>query len=224
MKKIIFILALIATTATAQEISYGEYMQKVMEGNVALTARKLDIDIAEAQFKASKVFNDPTIGVTYSNNEDWDKGLGQGIEVELSKTFTFGVRKNRMQMADSERKLTVALFEEYMRNFRADATIAYLEHIKANMLLAETKEILNDLREIAGNDSLRYLRGEIAEYDCRSRNGVRCAPRACQDRQDKAAQVDSQRRGRGYPRHAYAASAIHKHLPYSRAYSRNERA
>lgn len=163
MKKIIFILALIATTATAQEISYGEYMQKVMEGNVALTARKLDIDIAEAQFKASKVFNDPTIGVTYSNNEDWDKGLGQGIEVELSKTFTFGVRKNRMQMADSERKLTVALFEEYMRNFRADATIAYLEHIKANMLLAETKEILGDLQEIAGNDSLRYLRGEIAE-------------------------------------------------------------
>ena len=163
MKKIIFILALIATTATAQEISYGEYMQKVMEGNVALTARKLDIDIAEAQLKASKVFNDPTIGVTYSNNEDWDKGLGQGIEMELSKTFTFGVRKNRMQMADSERKLTVALFEEYMRNFRADATIAYLEHIKANMLLAETKEILNDLQEIAGNDSLRYLRGEIAE-------------------------------------------------------------
>ena len=163
MKKIIFILALIATTATAQEISYGEYMQKVMEGNVALTARKLDIDIAEAQLKASKVFNDPTIGVTYSNNEDWDKGLGQGIEVELSKTFTFGVRKNRMQMADSERRLTVALFEEYMRNFRADATIAYLEHIKANMLLAETKEILNDLQEIAGNDSLRYLRGEIAE-------------------------------------------------------------
>ena len=85
MKKIIFILALIATTATAQEISYGEYMQKVMEGNVALTAKKLDIDIAEAQLKASKVFNDPTIGVTYSNNEDWDKGLGQGIEVELSK-------------------------------------------------------------------------------------------------------------------------------------------
>lgn len=163
MKKIIFILALIATTATAQEISYGEYMQKVMEGNVALTARKLDIDIAEAQLKASKVFNDPTIGVTYSNNEDWDKGLGQGIEVELSKTFTFGVRKNRMQMADSERRLTVSLFEEYMRNFRADATIAYLEHIKANMLLAETKEILNDLQEIAGNDSLRYLRGEIAE-------------------------------------------------------------
>ena len=163
MKAILLILAFIATTATAQEISYGEYMQKVMEGNVALTARKLDIDIAEARAKASKVFNDPTIGVTYSNNEDWSKGLGQGIEVELSRTFTFGVRKSRMNMADSERRLAVALFEEYMRNFRADATLAYLEHIKANMLLALSKEVLADLEEIAGNDSLRFALGDIAE-------------------------------------------------------------
>ncbi|MBR3907414.1 MAG: TolC family protein [Bacteroidaceae bacterium] len=163
MKAILFILAFIATTATAQEISYGEYMQKVTEGNVALTARKLDIEIAEARTKASKVFNDPTIGVTYSNNEDWSKGLGQGIEVELSRTFTFGVRKSRMNMADSERRLAVALFEEYMRNFRADATLAYLEHIKANMLLALSKEVLDDLEEIAGNDSLRFALGDIAE-------------------------------------------------------------
>lgn len=163
MKKILSILVFMATAATAQEISYGEYMQKVMEGNIALTARKLDIEIAEAQAKASEVFNDPTIGVTYSNSEDWSKGLGQGIEVELGRTFTFGVRKNRMQMADSERRFAVALFEEYMRNFRADATLAYLEHLRAGMLLAEAKEIHADLEEIASNDSLRFLHGDIAE-------------------------------------------------------------
>ena len=141
MRKLLFILTLIATTATAQEISYGEYMQRVMEGNIALTAKRLDIDIADAHLKGSKTFNDPTLAVTYTNNEDWSKKLGQGIEVELSRTFMFGVRKNRINMADSERRLTAALFEEYMRNFRADATLAYLEHLKANMLLAEAKEI-----------------------------------------------------------------------------------
>lgn len=163
MKKILHILTLLATTANAQNISYGEYMQRVMEGNVALTAKKLDIEIADAQLKASEVFNDPTLGVTYSNNEDWSKGLGQGIEVELSRTFTFGVRKNRIQMADSERKLTVSLFEEYMRNFRADATLAYLEHLKAIVILEESRKTLADLEDIARNDSLRFRRGEIAE-------------------------------------------------------------
>ena len=138
-------------------------MQRVMEGNIALTAKRLDINIADAQLKSSKVYSDPTLAVTYSNNEDWSKKLGQGIEVELSKTCTFGVRKNRIQMSDSERKLTVALIEEYMRNFRADATIAYLEHLRASMLLTEAREILADLEDIASNDSIRFIRGEIAE-------------------------------------------------------------
>lgn len=163
MKKLLLILAIIATTATAQEISYGEYMQRVMDGNIALTAKRLDIEIADARLVGSKTHNDPTLAVTYSNNEDWSKKLGQGIEVELSRTFTFGVRKNRILMADSERKLTVALLEEYMRNFRADATLAYLEHLRAFLLLEENIGILADLEEIASNDSIRFLRGEIAE-------------------------------------------------------------
>lgn len=163
MKKLLLILAIIATTATAQEISYGEYMQRVMDGNIALTAKRLDIEIADARLLGSKTHNDPTLAVTYSNNEDWSKKLGQGIEVELSRTFTFGVRKNRILMTDSERKLTVALLEEYMRNFRADATLAYLEHLRAFLLLEENIGILADLEEIASNDSIRFLRGEIAE-------------------------------------------------------------
>ena len=73
------------------------------------------------------------------------------------------MRKNRILMADSERKLTVALLEEYMRNFRADATLAYLEHLRAFLLLEENIGILADLEEIASNDSIRFLRGEIAE-------------------------------------------------------------
>ena len=163
MKKLLLILAIIATTATAQEISYGEYMQRVMDGNIALTAKRLDIEIADARLVGSKTHNDPTLAVTYSNNEDWSKKLGQGIEVELSRTFTFGVRKNRILMADSERKLTVALLEEYMRNFRADATLAYLEHLRAFLLFEENIGILADHEEIASNDSIRFLRGEIAE-------------------------------------------------------------
>ena len=156
-------MAIIATTATAQEISYGEYMQRVMDGNIALTAKRLDIEIADARLVGSKTHNDPTLAVTYSNNEDWSKKLGQGIEVELSRTFTFGVRKNRIDLAENERKQTIAIFEEYMRNFRADATLAYLEHLRAFLLLEENIGILADLEEIASNDSIRFLRGEIAE-------------------------------------------------------------
>lgn len=167
MKKAFFLLTIIfaVTKVMAQNISYGQYMEHVFKNNIALTAKKMDIEISDAAAESSRVYNDPSLALTYTNNEDWSKGLGQGIEFELGKTFTFGVRRSRIDLAESERRQTVALLEEYMRNFRADATIAYLEHLRAKMLLAEATEIYNDLSEVATNDSLRYLRGDIAKSD-----------------------------------------------------------
>ena len=167
MKKALFIFTLILafTTAKAQEISYGEYMERVFNNNIALAARKMDIDIADAGVTGSKIYSDPNIGLTYSNNELWNDGIGQTIELELGKSFTFGVRRSRMDLAESERKQAVALLEEHMRHFRADATIAYLEHLRAAMLLDEATQIHNDLSEVATNDSLRYVRGDIAQSD-----------------------------------------------------------
>ena len=149
----------------AQTITYGRYMERVLNNNIALTARKMDIEISDAAAESSKVFNDPSLAITYTNNEDWSKELGQGIEFELGKTFTFGVRRSRIDLAESERRQAVALLKEYMRNFRADATIAYLEHLRAKMMLAEATEIYGDISEVAANDSLRYLRGDIAKSD-----------------------------------------------------------
>ena len=166
MKRLLIpLLLFIATTATAQKISYGEYMQRVFEGNIALAAKKLDIEIADAGVKSSRIYNDPTVALTYTNNEDWSKGLGQGIELELGRTFTFGVRRSRINLAESERRQAVALLEEYMRNFRADATIAYLEHLRAKMLLEEAQQIYKDLTEVANNDSICFNRGDIPQSD-----------------------------------------------------------
>lgn len=164
-KALIFTAIIISLQTVAQNISYGEYMECILQDNIALTAKSLDIDIADAAVTASKVFNDPTLAVSYTNNEDWSKGLGQGIEVELGKTFTFGVRRERMDIADSERRQTIALLEEYMRNFRADATVAYLEHLRAGMIHSEALEVYRSISEVAVNDSIRFIKGDIAESD-----------------------------------------------------------
>lgn len=168
MKKILLIIvATIAlyTQATAQSITYGQYMEQVLANNIALTAQRVNIDIAAAEVKASKTHNDPTLAITYSNNEEWDKKLGDAIEGELSRTFTIGVRKSRIILAESKQEETAALVEEYLRNMRADATIAFLEHTRANMALAIQKENEENLRRVARHDSLRYIRGDIAKSD-----------------------------------------------------------
>ena len=61
------LIALLATTAViAQNISYGEYMERVFAGNIALTARKLDIEIADAE----EIANNPNYDDEASAEDD----------------------------------------------------------------------------------------------------------------------------------------------------------
>lgn len=49
MKRVLFLTAIILSLqAKAQDISYGEYMERVLKDNIALTAKSLDLDIADA--------------------------------------------------------------------------------------------------------------------------------------------------------------------------------
>lgn len=158
-------LAMLCVAATAQNLTYADYMQRVLTNNIALTAQRLNIEISAAETQASKVRNDATLAVTYSSNEDWSKKLGDAIEGELSRTFTFGVRSSRIALAQSKSEETAALLEEYLRNFRADATIAFLEQIKATLKLRTAEQREKNLAQVAANDSLRYEHGEISEAD-----------------------------------------------------------
>ena len=167
MKRLLFILitAITAAHAAAQNLSYETFMERVLTNNIALTAQRLNIDIATANVKASKTHNDPNLAITYSSNENWSKKLGDAIEGELSRTFTFGVRKSRIRLSESEQAETTALLEEYIRNFRADATIAYLEHLRAMMKFDIEEKREKELATVASNDSTRFAQGDIAKAD-----------------------------------------------------------
>lgn len=164
-KKILTTALLLLTTlaGSAQQITYDSYMQRVMQNNTAAVAQAMNIDIAREELRSSKRYNDPTLSLQYANNEDWDKELGQSIAANLGCTFTFGVRRAGIRLAQKELQATTAVFNDYMRNLHADATLAYLRHIRAKELLriAESRE--EYMQQLALSDSLRYLRGEIAK-------------------------------------------------------------
>lgn len=157
------LVSVVATTVIAQELTYEQYMQRVTSNNTALVARSIDIEIAKAVVKASKTYNDPELSVEYGNNEDWNKDLGQSIAAQLGGTFTFGVRRSGIRLAEKELQATIAVFNDYMRNFHADATIAYLEHLKAKALLMTALNRETYMSQLADNDSLRFVRGDIAK-------------------------------------------------------------
>lgn len=165
IKKIVATALLLTVTiaASAQQLTYEQYIQQVLSNNTALIAKSLDIDIAQASVKKSKVYNDPTLSFEYGNNEDWNKDLGQSIAAQLSRTFTFGVRTSGIRLAEKELQATTAVFNDYLRNFQAEATIAYLEHLRAKSLLSTAIKREEYMKQLAQNDSVRYMRGDIAK-------------------------------------------------------------
>ncbi len=155
-------------TGSAQQmipLSYRNYMEKVAEGNLEYAAERLNLDVSDAEVVASKVFNDPNLSVSYFNNENNSLEMGEGVEVELSKTFSFGKRGANIALARSESELTKALLADYFRNLRADATVSYLEALKQYELYKVKQNAYDNIRQLAESDSVRFSLGKIMEID-----------------------------------------------------------
>ncbi|WP_298647831.1 TolC family protein [uncultured Proteiniphilum sp.] len=163
------ILCFMAVAVHAQEkriLTFNEYLDNVKNSNVSYLAEKYNVDIADAAVKASKVFPDPELSVSYANNQNWDLQMGYGIDAELSYMLELGgKRKARIRLAQSEKEMTEALLEDYFRNLQADATIAYLAALKQKALLEIQGSSYTQMARLAQADSIRFRLGDITEVD-----------------------------------------------------------
>ena len=150
---------------TPVRLSYTQYMTSVINDNLGYAAEKLNVPAAQAEVTAAKVFNDPNLSVSYYNNENNTLQMGEGVEVELSKTFTFGKRGANIALAKSEQALAEALLADYFRQLRADATVTYLEALRQQRLYQMKQRTYEHMRQLAESDSLRFRLGEIREVD-----------------------------------------------------------
>ncbi|MEG1954725.1 MAG: TolC family protein [Mucinivorans sp.] len=169
MKNIIIILLAMspieALAQFRQPISYIDYMVKVQSENLAYAAQKLEIPIAQANLRAAKVFNDPTLSVEYAYNDDHRMQMGQGLSAGLSKTFSPGKRTARIGLASSEKEMAMALLDDFFNNLRAQATRAYFEAAKQERLYELQLSSYNSINELAKADSMKFVLGKITKTD-----------------------------------------------------------
>ncbi|MDR0815581.1 MAG: TolC family protein, partial [Bacteroidales bacterium] len=166
--KMFMLFLCIAVPAMSQQIiplPYHIYMEKVTAGNLEYAAERLNVNVSEAEIVAAKIFNDPNLAVAYYNNENSSLQMGEGFEFELSKTFTFGKRSAGIRLAQGEKDLAEALLADYLRNLRAEATIAYLEALKQQELYRVKQDSYTNVRRLATSDSIRLALGKIMEID-----------------------------------------------------------
>ena len=155
--------ALYAMGAYTLELSMEDYLNKVLTSNLGLACEKLNLNIAEADEEAARVFTDPTLAVEYADNDDHRMQMGRSVSAELGYTWAPGKRGARVNLARSEKELQKALLNDFLRNLRFEALSAYYEARKASEMLDMATELAALAADVARGDSLRLTLGDIGE-------------------------------------------------------------
>lgn len=158
-------------TANAQVkhvLTFDDYLNNIKNNNISYLAEKYNVDIAEANAKAARIFPDPELSVSYGNNQNWNLQMGYSVDAELGYTLELGgKRRARIRVAESEKEMTEALLEDYFRNLYADAAIAYYTALKQKKICEIQQSSYLRMSDLAKADSIRYSLGSITEIDAR---------------------------------------------------------
>lgn len=150
----------------AQEIGYEDFMRQVAERNAGYLAEKYNVEIAVANARAAKIFNDPELSFGYSNNQDWSMQMGQSYETGISYTMSLGnVRGARMKVSMTEQQIAEKAVADYLCNLKAEAATAYAEAWCAAAKENIMYDAYSNMLKIAAGDSLRLSEGEVNATD-----------------------------------------------------------
>lgn len=167
-KKLVIPLLLLSfslPSSQAQTLTYGQFIDTLMARNKALAAQRLNLQVGEAEVTAARQFQDPTVSLEYGNNSDWLIAMGKSLSLELSKSVSLGKVTARTRLAKQSLIVAGAELDDYLRNLRADATVAFLDALLARDLAAIGQEAWQNVQALAESDSLRHARGDISELD-----------------------------------------------------------
>lgn len=171
MKKKIFSLLLLLVPGCllqAQSIDYQQFMQRVARDNAQLLAEQYNVEIADANLMAARVFNDPELTLEYTDNQDNTLMMGRSYAAGLSYGFSLGgVRQARIGVAATEKELSVAVLADYFRKLREQAMVAWGEAWEARERERMLYLAYETMDRVSKADSLRAELGEIRPTDAR---------------------------------------------------------
>ena len=160
---IVFVLFMVE--ANAQSLDYNTYIDLIKKQNADYVSEELNMAIGNAEVKAARAVDDPSLSFEYGNNSDWSIAMGQSVSAELSKSISFSKLSGRVKVAKQRLSVTQASFDDYWRNLKADATIDFYNALLAKELVLIDSQAYQYVSALFNSDSLRFARGEISELD-----------------------------------------------------------
>lgn len=150
----------------AQKITYLDYLNRIGTQNLGYIAERYNLNIADAEVEAAKIFPDPELSFGWVDNGERRMEMGYGFEAELSWDLELGgKRKARKNLANSQKVLATLELQNYFHELRAEATIAFLETLQHKMLIDVKQDSYESMKQISKSDSIRFSLGQISKVD-----------------------------------------------------------
>jgi cobalt-zinc-cadmium efflux system outer membrane protein len=160
---IVFVLFMVE--ASTQSLDYNTYIDLIKSKNADYVSEELNMAIGQAEVKAARTVEDPSLSFEYGNNSDWSIAMGQSVSAELSKSISFSKLSGRVKVAKQKLSVSQASFDDYWCNLKADATIDFYSALLAKELLLVDSQAYQYASTLFTGDSLRFVKGEISELD-----------------------------------------------------------
>ncbi|MCU0443299.1 MAG: TolC family protein [Microscillaceae bacterium] len=115
-------------TLNINPMRYQRFINLALENNLNLLAEEYNVSIADAQISLAKIRPNPSFTMGNVSGDITNQALQQQLYAGFTQTVEMGKkRRNRIQLAESNSGLAQANFEILLRNFRLEATQAYVQ-------------------------------------------------------------------------------------------------
>jgi cobalt-zinc-cadmium efflux system outer membrane protein len=162
---ILSVVLLSITRIKAQEkelLQFEEYLSLVGNKNLGYASQKYNVSMAEASVQTANMFPDPQLEIETTNN-GVRKDMGYVYGASIGWTLELGgKRKARVNLARNQYELSKIQLQDFFRNLRADASLGYIDALKAKALLEVQQDSYKNMRQLAKSDSIRYKLGTIS--------------------------------------------------------------
>lgn len=149
-------------------LSLPQYLHLVSTQHLGYAAEQYNVSIAAAGIENAKVFPDPQLSLDGFDNQHRVLHLSYGYNAGLSTSIELGgKRKARIGLARSTLEQSQALLQDYFRNLRADAALAWFNAMQQQRLYEVQQQSYQLMRQLANADAIRFQKGVITETDVR---------------------------------------------------------
>jgi outer membrane protein, heavy metal efflux system len=144
MQRYLLLLILISTNLRAQKklldknfsktLTYKEYLDLATRRNLLLAAEKYKLAEADARISIARIYPDPEFTFGDASGDITGQNLQQQFYVGISQAIPLGHKYRKgIDVAKTEKELSIALYEDYLRVFKLDITKRFINVLIAQM-------------------------------------------------------------------------------------------